>query len=379
MASIPTSDPLRPASVVVAASDSTPECKAGADIVCPGTSDQAAIQAAYDAAGAGASVLLLPGSYSFDSRLNITEDYSQITGPGAVITVHSTRLRLTGAHSTISDLTIISAGSGCRGVDVWGDFGLAHNVHVSGDTGGSLSLGIDLSAQAASAIGCHVDKAFTAFGLDDDRCSVIACRGEGNVVGASVYGTECIVADCILIGGAIGGSRGDGIFVNSASSTTRDRFTGNTIVGHYVGIDCGGWLALIANNTVADSQRQGIDCYGRDSKVANNIVTGSSAETDNTYSNIRVTTHGTGNERQSVFGNTARKQTVSGTGNSAKYGLELDGVDIYASHNDLKSGGATADFIDLGSGTRKDVTYDSSGAAWNVTVDTTGHLTTTAL
>lgn len=64
---------IRPADVVVAASDGTSASKAGADFVCSGSGDATALQplmdAAYAASPWGASVLLLPGTYDWDNDL----------------------------------------------------------------------------------------------------------------------------------------------------------------------------------------------------------------------------------------------------------------------------------------------------------------------
>ncbi|MFC2072269.1 hypothetical protein ACFLUU_06120 [Chloroflexota bacterium] len=55
---------VRGATYAIAASDSSAVSKAQADLVCTGTNDRTTIQALFDVAGVGSTIIILPGSYS---------------------------------------------------------------------------------------------------------------------------------------------------------------------------------------------------------------------------------------------------------------------------------------------------------------------------
>ena len=76
--------------IVVAASDSSPAAKAGADILCGGTDDQIDIQAAFDALPSGGTVALLDGTFNCAGNIY----------PGA-----NTMLRGQGADATFIEFT----------------------------------------------------------------------------------------------------------------------------------------------------------------------------------------------------------------------------------------------------------------------------------
>jgi hypothetical protein len=351
----------RPATVVVAASDSTAGCQVGADVVCTGTADQSAINAAISGLTDAYSLLLLPGTYHFTDRLPIEPDYSTISGPGSTIhyltpyAMSRPAVVLDGAGTSARDLTIVidpTCPGQPRGINVWGNQSRAERVQVLG--GGVCAYGIDISAPFAGATGCFVSDAYTSYAMSDVGCSLTDSTSSGSVTGVEVYGQDNRVEGCTFYGGTVAGGMGDGIYLDRGGAL-RALVVGNSVTTHYVGIDAGARECVITGNIVSLSQRTGIDSYGRDTKVSENHVSGSSQETDNTYANILVGgSHGIDDD-QSVTGNTCRAQTADKfgalSGNSAKYGLSVTGTGVFVSHNDLLGGGATAAYSDSGTGT----------------------------
>jgi len=98
--------PVRTATLVVAASDSSAKSKAQADYVCDGTDDQVEIQAAIDALpDNGGRIILLEGIYHISETINLNKTHTQIYGMGS----YATRIELDD-HSDCDMLLIGNSG-----------------------------------------------------------------------------------------------------------------------------------------------------------------------------------------------------------------------------------------------------------------------------
>ena len=72
------------AAIIVAASDSSASAKARADVVCTGTNDHVAINAAIDSLTAGGTVLFRTGTYNLASAIVIDRDWVTLQGEGEI-------------------------------------------------------------------------------------------------------------------------------------------------------------------------------------------------------------------------------------------------------------------------------------------------------
>ncbi|MEK3725297.1 right-handed parallel beta-helix repeat-containing protein [Paenibacillus sp. FSL H8-0034] len=305
----------RSASVVVAASNSSPKSKLSADYVCTGTSDEVTIQSALDSITSG-KVLLLEGTYN--------------TGLNGV------RLDSSKTLEGMGDSTVLqAAASGNRVVycNASASYMTLCNLYVKGLNG--------------QVIGVKLDSA--------DRVTIRNVRAEGFYnIGISAYNsTNCIITGCFVrsIGGYDGTTRAyepTGIVAssyaiintNQVSNIFNQQFAGS-------GIYLMGLSSIVSGNIV-----QGVNDAGFGQDCIGIRVTGTShAVTSNSISNHGTIgidiSGGAGTFSNNIQMNIIRKGTKSpsaairiGTGTSFNL----------VTNNDLSNGGATA-VNDLGTGT----------------------------
>lgn len=103
-ASAPAATPKQYATLVVAAANSTPEGRAGADYVCDGSSDEAEISAAIAAIEGSGRVLLLEGTFSINTTIPLASNVV-LEGQGDATVLQMTSTFTGGTMLNLADLS----------------------------------------------------------------------------------------------------------------------------------------------------------------------------------------------------------------------------------------------------------------------------------
>ncbi len=284
----PTSPGARPATLVIAASDSSEAGRAGADLVCTGVDDQDTINAAITAVAelpVDGTILLLEGTYSTSGAI-LMRNGTALRGMGESTVIDSNHgdaairsgetgaynytvrvevsdLRIDGNKSSVSaaaialnangarytNLVIYGSWKGITGSGATNAFG--YDIHVNGCTFSS----IERDAVALEVGGLVSGNRFFS-------CTTGVSGGRGLVVSGNAFSncdTSIRVDDADVIGNVIRDAQGIGIETFGGGTT----IVGNVIIGNAAGFDA------IA---VQPSQNTSSALWPSDVIVANNVI-----------------------------------------------------------------------------------------------------------
>ena len=382
----------RAATIVVAASDSSPQSKAQADFVADGVDDQVTIQKAIDALSppnvlypVGGKVLLMEGTFNISSTIFLrTKVKLEGVGWGTVVRLkdgHNGHISMLigmsssrianftiDANNAMQDLAFHNSPiwmgdvtgvtiegmrlmDGYTGINISGgsDVLIANN-HISGMRGD----GIGPNASSRLVITGNIVRNSTA-GIDLFYClhsvvsgntidnagfSGIELHGvsswniiSGNIITNSARGISIMSNSNYnqLLGNSIHSSGVHSIYVEANHITVK----GNIIEksGHTGIIFAGANSGIITGNRVVNSQRRGVDIAASNDVIVNsNFIKASGLHAHHAISQLWVRM---GSKRVRIIENVLRQGTQP---NRPRYGIAIEActIDAYVIHNDLR-------------------------------------------
>lgn len=307
---------VSPATLVVAANDTTARGKASADYVCDGTDDQVQIQAAIDALPAnGGDVLLLEGTYN----VNKTADRAKWGGTayGSIwITASKVRLRGVGYGSRL----VLGNAQNCAVVHILGDnlYGVSvEDLYINGNhSNNSNSTGYQTDGVLSDPV-TGTPLTYGPFGTTVKNCYIESCvdlcimlKGPGsralnNIVGHAnsdciefLYANGAVASgNLVLITGQTGFSIGSDTsnFVRITNNTTFVFPTGRLTNGHRLWYNNYG--SVVENNMIFVDPSAGgqvtraVMLYGRQCIVRGNVFMQHLAAKNSASGGIYVATY----------------------------------------------------------------------------------------
>ena len=390
--------PPRVATLVVAASDSSPKSKAQADYVCDGTDDHVEIQAALDALPAdGGEVRLSEGTYYIEVSLALDSNQTlRGCGKNTILTTTTANLDIitatgsVGSEKTgilIADLCIDGDAGGVANEDgiLWTyvDYSKIHNVwsQDNGDDGMDFSY-CDFNEIIGNTCQGNGDNGINLYRSNYNNTIVgNACQGNGsdgihtfttnhnNTISGNTCQGNGGAGICIshsnnntIVGNTVQGNGYNGIYLEDANNNT---IVGNTVQGNgYDGIN----LSAANNNTISGNTFQGNDRAGiyvetsDNNNIVGNVCLENSQDTDNTSDNIFLMD----SDYNLINGNICRRGTQA---NKPRYGINIsnDACDRNCLiGNDLYDSGSTGDLNDVPTTnpTLKHDNRDLAGTGW---------------
>ena len=325
-------------SVVLAASDSSDRCKAGADIVCLAGDNTAELAAVLDGATSSKTVLLLPGNYHINDNVGPGHEDVMISGLGAVL--HCDDQSYAGLSfgyekTAVFGLTLVSHYPRQQLLGLIADKCAAERVVFNGNNQ-YLSRAIYAGGRYSTIMGCHAydikeTVAFTLNGLG----SKAICNTTDQVYGGiAVYSPDCVAYANVLVGNSVLGAqvlqRGPGIVTGLGHNAL---IRANSISRFFSGMDVQGHNYEISGNMIRDIEHWGLYLDGDHGVVADNHITAYGQYHPFSAHSAGIATNGT-DTRLKITGNLLRSTY-------ADEGLEINGDRTYLSHNDLKGSGTT--------------------------------------
>lgn len=334
-----------PATYRIAASNSTADDKAAADLVCGGTADATEINAFLSGKYAQ-TFACAPGDYMLDG--SIIPDTHTFVGMG----------NWGGFPSNFKLLTSTPAGTPAFAITS----SYTHLVHLmiqpSAVDNVAPHIGVMINSSQCRIVDCFITN-FGSYGLQ----AVSTSAGETYVIenvfsGNGQFGAVAAVAwaglrSWIHRNWFVSNSGGAGLDLGGSDGNL---IQSNLFAGNLYGImaaekaSAGANRNLIQGNFVRQNSRDGIRVGTNGSAVtkADNAVVGNyvyqnGTQTASTYDNIVVDS---GASNTMVQGNIVRR---GASGNRARYGLNIaGGSGCWATNNDLLTGGMTGAFNDAG-------------------------------
>lgn len=295
-----------PATIVVAASNSTTRGKTRADYTCTGTGDQATIQTAISALPAtGGCIILLEGTYNLSGGISLIAN-TLLQGQG-----RSTILKL--ANGTSGNTRLISGAHGATVCDLAID---GNSVQGDGENAGIYSYG-------TNAFKARRVDIYNVYGH-----GIEVCGGESSPIASYTSVRDCSISGCALHGIYLHG--------NTAITDISDCLLfSNTLDGVRI-TDAS--VVIVRDCQVFANYQHGINLEdnNEDGGVYNCAGLGNGQQTTNTYSNIRVN----GSSGFTVQGNRCNK-AYGALGSMSKSGIEvtIDSSYTFVANNHLQSGG----------------------------------------
>ena len=347
-----------PYSLVFAAVDSSDSDKVGADFVCTGTNDFAAMGALLAArAGTLTNSLLLPGNYhqqSYTNRFGTQGNDDTMTGYGAILHDHyGVRGNFYGTNATARGLTwqvessVGAFSSG--GFRMHDKYQFAIDLKITGSPNiANANWGVD-GSDYLTVSGCYCYGVVNAYGAGG-YSKIVGNSAEACCVGIQPFGDYAIITGNVLVGGSIYDPRpfnGDGIYVGFQSRGTV--ISNNRIKSHDNGItaygdsdpDLGARKLIIAGNRISDLTSAGIYVEGRSTLVKGNRVSDSG---QGGFLHSQIGVFGVAN---SLIDNFVIDNGLS----QCDYGVEVGGTANYLSGNQLEGSYNIAAVHDTGTGT----------------------------
>lgn len=354
------------ATLVVAAYNSSPEGKAGADYLCDGTADDVTLALAIAAGGSSSKrVVLLEGDYNIVAGVTLPANCC-IEGQGANTVI---KIASSGAAST---LTVFTLSDQCKVV----------NFKIDGNGVANTKIGIYADTKTGIEVTGMLVSDLNTYGIALDACThariignrvldcnVMAIRSRGGssnvIVGNTCYGNQF----GIYLGYTGGEEMHTTVTGNTCRRNTYDIYLANAFYNTVTGNTCagivgdlgdygifldGGNYNVISDNEVSAHSDGGIFVSFADHNViADNYIIGNSWSTS-TSTGINQTCGIELDESDSNFihGNKIVK-SLDGASEIQQYSIRLDSSacnDNVIIDNDLRNGGH-AGFSNAGTGT----------------------------
>jgi parallel beta-helix repeat protein len=352
--------------VVVAAYNSSPEGRAGADYVCDGVADDVTISLAIAAGGnAPKRVVLLEGTYTIIAGMTILAN-SSIEGQGANTIV---KIADSGAASTLTVFTL-------------GDQSKVTNLKIDGNGVANTKTGIFADTKTGVEVTGVLVNDFNTYGIALDACTsarIIGNRatdcnsmgirsrgGSSNViVGNTCYGNQF----GIYLGYTGGEEMHTTVAGNTCKRNTYDIYLANAFYNTVTGNTCAGIVGdlgdygifldsgnynVISDNTISAHSGAGVYVSFADHNViCDNYIIGNSWSTStstgiNASSGIELDE----SDRNFIHGNKIIK-SLDGASEIQQYSIRVYGAtcnDNVIIDNDLRLGGHTG-YLNAGTGT----------------------------
>lgn len=317
IAKIPPSVGQRTATLVVAASNSSPKSKDGADYVCTGTDDQTTINAAIGALPPGSGkLLLLEGLYTVSGSINLVSNMI-LEGMGA-----ATIIKLRNNHNASVDVVAGSSITNTTIQDLKIDgnksnqtSGIMRGVWLFTGSANCTISGLKVSNLRGDGIYINNSSGNT---ITENTCN--GNSGNGIYIsGISNYNT--------ILGNTCSGNSNIGINVNSIGNY--NTIIGNTCSGNSAGISTSSSDSTITGNTCSGNSGDGIYINGSGNTITGNTLNGNSG------TGIYIDSSGNYNNVQS---NTVRRGSATPT-----YGIRVkNNTGNLITNNDLYDSGTTA-------------------------------------
>lgn len=312
---------VRPATIVIAASNSSTASKVAADYVCDGINDSIIInQAINSLSSVGGTVLLLEGEYNLTTAIGLNSNVT-LKGVGNATVLKVASSFVDGDIIVNSDWSEGNSNIEVRdlvinGVNYTGTYAL-NGIH--------FEIGENYVIENVDLFGLKGDGIFL-YGIWNSsvaNCRIKTCVGSGLNLN---YCDTCVFEGNIITG-CDGGIYGAGIFLQISNSN-----------------------CIIRNNVIYRNLRAGILLYQGtvDSLIANNLIFENSQAQNSSYGNIAIANY---NSNVTIQGNLCRR---GGLANQPSYGVLIENSTnngIFVVANDLYQSGALGSINDRGTGT----------------------------